>query len=79
MEDIDFLKLYSPFVIILFILIIWETVWKGVALWKAGRNNDLTWFLIVFIINSLGILPIIYIFIVLKNKDIDKEKFERDN
>ena len=37
-------------------------VWKGIALWKAGRNAHLVWFICLFIFNTLGILPIIYIF-----------------
>jgi len=43
-------------------LVIWEAVWKGIALWRAGRNNHLAWFICIFIFNTLGILPIIYIF-----------------
>jgi hypothetical protein len=42
--------------------IAWEAVWKGIALWKAGRNDHLVWFICLFIFNTLGILPIIYIF-----------------
>ncbi|RJQ38092.1 MAG: hypothetical protein C4555_05340 [Dehalococcoidia bacterium] len=41
---------------------IWSMVWKGIALWRAGRNGHLAWFIIMFIINTLGILEIIYIF-----------------
>jgi len=51
----------SSFIIILIALIIWETTWKGIALWKAGRNNHLVWFIFIFIFNTLGILPIIYL------------------
>ena len=43
-------------------LITWEAVWKGIALWRAGRNAHLAWFICIFIFNTLGILPIIYIF-----------------
>ena len=42
--------------------VVWEMAWKGVALWRAGRNSDLAWFVVLFIFNTLGILPIIYIF-----------------
>ncbi len=42
-------------------LIIWEAVWKGIALWKAGRNNQLKWFVAMFILNTAGILPIVYL------------------
>ena len=44
------------------VLIVWELVWKGIALWKAGRNAHLAWFICLLIFNTLGILPIIYIF-----------------
>jgi hypothetical protein len=43
------------------VLMIWEGVWKGIGLWKAGRNNQLAWFVFIFIFNTLGILPIVYL------------------
>jgi hypothetical protein len=46
---------------IIIILIIWEAVWKLIALWKAAKNNHLTWFICIAIFNTIGILPIIYI------------------
>lgn len=53
---------------ILPIIIIWSLVWKGIALWKAARNNDLVWYIILLIVNTIGILEIIYIFAFAKNK-----------
>ena len=47
--------------ILLFALLIWSMIWKGLGLWKAGRNNQLTWFIAILLINSAGILPIIYL------------------
>ena len=44
------------------VIAIWELVWKGIALWKAGRNNQIEWFVILLIFNTIGILPIIYIY-----------------
>ena len=41
---------------------VWSLIWKGIALWKAGRNEHLVWFIVLFLVNTLGILPIIYIF-----------------
>ena len=43
-------------------LSIWSVVWKAIALWRAGRNNHMGWFIVMFLINTLGILEIIYIF-----------------
>lgn len=42
-------------------LIAWTMIWKGIALWKSGRNNQIAWFIVMFIVNSAGIIPIIYI------------------
>ena len=52
----------SPLLITLFyLLIIWTTVWKGIGMWKAGRNNQLIWFVVILIFNTAGILPIVYL------------------
>lgn len=49
-------------------LIIWEAVWKGIALWKCGRNNQLKWFIAILVLNTVGILPIIYLRFFQKKK-----------
>ena len=49
-------------------LIIWEAVWKGIALWRAARNGHIAWFICIIIFNTVGILPIIYIFGFSKKK-----------
>ena len=59
---------------VIIILIIWEIVWKLIALWKAGRNNHLVWFICIALINTIGILPIVYILIY---KDKSKEQHEK--
>ena len=48
--------------IILIILILWEVYWKYHALWLASQNNHKGWFLAILIINSIGILPIYYLY-----------------
>jgi len=49
--------------------LVWTMVWKGIALWRAGRNGHLVWFIVIFIINTLGILEIIYIFAFSRRED----------
>ena len=44
------------------VLVIWSIIWKGIALWKAARNNHTVWYVIMLIVNTAGILEIIYIF-----------------
>ena len=51
----------------LIFLMLWEAIWKGIALWKAGRNNQIVWFVFIFVLNTVGILPMIYVLFV-KNK-----------
>lgn len=50
--------------------VIWDTTWKLIGMWKAGRNNELAWFICIAIFNTMGILPIIYI--LLHKDDADK-------
>ena len=47
---------------------VWSSAWKGIALWRAARNNHLGWYIALLIVNTLGILEIIYIFAVSKSK-----------
>lgn len=42
-------------------VLIWSVIWKGVALWKCGRNNQIKWFIALLVINTVGILEIIYL------------------
>ena len=59
-----------PWMAVLFIgLAIWTIVWKGVALWKAARNNQITWFVILLAANTVGILEIVYIFFFSKKEE----------
>jgi methionyl-tRNA synthetase len=53
---------------LLFLIIIWSIFWKGLALWHAGRRGQPWWFVIMLIVNTLGILEIIYLFGVAKLK-----------
>lgn len=43
-------------------LLVWVLVWKGWAMWVAARKGAKAWFVALLIINTLGILEIIYIF-----------------
>ena len=69
MDFLNFIDWDSPigFAVILIILT-WELIWKGFALWKSARNNQFAWFFCIFIMNTLGILPIIYLLIHRKKK-----------
>lgn len=53
---------------IAFIVATWEFIWKGFALWKSARNNQRNWFLVMLFINTLGILPMLYLKFFQKKK-----------
>lgn len=57
-------------ILLLVIAVLWETVWKGIALWKSGRNNQIGWFVFILIFNTLGILPIVYLALFQKRRVI---------
>ena len=53
---------------IITVLVFWELFWKGIALWKAARNNQKYWFIAMLVLNTAGILPILYIFVFQSGK-----------
>ena len=53
---------------IIIIIALWEIVWKLIALWKSARAGHKAWFICIALINTMGILPIIYI-LMQKNKN----------
>ncbi|OGG21791.1 hypothetical protein A3D03_01435 [Candidatus Gottesmanbacteria bacterium RIFCSPHIGHO2_02_FULL_40_13] len=46
---------------LLILIAVWDIIWKGIGLWKAARNGQKYWFIAMLLINSAGILPILYI------------------
>lgn len=61
-------SIFAGFGSILILLFIWSAVWKGIALWKSARLNHLGWFIAFMIVNTAGILEILYIYIFSKPK-----------
>jgi len=51
-------------------LIVWILALKGLALWKSARQGQKIWFLALLIVNTLGLLEIIYLLCCGKKKDL---------
>jgi hypothetical protein len=70
MVDTSFslLQTTPQYMSLILILILWELVWKGIALWKAAKESQKYWFIAILILNTLGILPILYIFLFKKGR-----------
>ena len=56
----------ATFTTILAVITLWSLVWKGLALWKAAMKKHVLWFILLLIVNTAGILEILYIFIFSK-------------
>jgi methionyl-tRNA synthetase len=48
------------------IIALWSLFWKGLALWHSARRGEAAWFVVLLVINTIGILEIVYLFVVLK-------------
>lgn len=44
------------------IILVWSIAWKGFALWRAARERSIIWFVVFMVVNTLGVLEIIYLF-----------------
>ncbi len=54
---------YSALIGILLFLVVIDAILKLIALWQSARRKQLVWFIALALINSLGILPLIYLLI----------------
>lgn len=54
-----------------YLLLVLDLILKGITLYKSAQRDQKAWFIALLIVNSLGILPIIYL---LANKDIQLSK-----
>lgn len=43
------------------ILLVWGFIWKGLGLWNSARGKQIYWFVAILILNTVGVLPIIYL------------------
>ena len=56
------------------VLALWTVFWKGIALWMAARRDHLAWYVILLVLNTVGILEMVYIFSVApKQPDLIRE------
>ncbi len=49
---------------IVLLVVLWSLLWKGLALWRSAKRGDMWWFIAFLVINTLGILEIVYLFAV---------------
>lgn len=52
---------------------VFDYVLKAIALWIAARKGAKAWFIVLLILNTIGILPLFYIFYFSKQDKAIKE------
>lgn len=55
------------------LLALWDIIWKGFAMWKSAKSNDKIWYVVILIFNTVGILPILYLFVFSKRETAAKK------
>lgn len=63
-------RFFLPFIIPAFV---WSLIWKGLALYKAARNGQKGWFVVLLVVNTMGILEIVYLLFFSNLKPIKKK------
>ena len=56
------------FATIFVVLSLWSLAIKGVALWFSARRSQKVWFIVLLILNTFGILEVIYLLMFRKAK-----------
>ena len=51
---------------VILVMVLWSTAWKALALWHSARRGDVVWFIVFLVVNTVGILEIIYLFFIAK-------------
>jgi hypothetical protein len=60
---------------IAFVLVLaWSLAWKGLALWKAAQKSQKIWFIVLLIVNTVGMLDILYVFFFSNDETVKKIK-----
>ncbi|MGI6491879.1 MAG: DUF5652 family protein [Pelotomaculum sp.] len=59
---------------LLYLLIAWSILWKGLALWHAARNNQLVWYIVLLVVNTVGLLEILYL-VFFRKRNRDRYRF----
>ena len=56
---------------LLMLILVWSAFWKGLALWHSAQRGQYFWFIALLVINTIGILEIIYLLVIAKIKIVN--------
>lgn len=63
------IELATGWIVLIVLIGIIELILKGIGLWKAARLGQKGWYIVLLILNTAGILPLIYIFAVARPRE----------
>lgn len=78
MENIQNVQVFftnHPF--LAFAIMLWSIAWKGLALWRSAQLSHKKWFIAILVLNTVGILDIIYLYFVAKKYTVVSETEEK--
>lgn len=55
------------------LLTLWVLPWKGVALWRAAQRKEQAWFIVLLIVNTIGLLEMFYVLYWTKRKHPERK------
>ncbi len=76
----SFLHSINPYLLlgVIIVLCIWSLAWKGIALWYAAKHRQKKWFVVMLVINTVGILEILYLLSFCPEKDDTEHTLSRE-
>ena len=54
------------FGVLMLVLAVWTLYWKYRALWHAAKHDRKIWFVVFLLVNTLGVLEILYLYVFQK-------------
>lgn len=60
-------------VVWLLVVMTWTIVWTGLALWTSARRGSKGWFIVFLLVNTVGLLEIIYLLAVKRKKKLSPD------
>jgi len=75
-EALNVFVFFASNPLMMYVLLAWSLFWKGLALWKSARRGEKWWFIVLLVINTVGLLEILYLFVFSRyeRKTIPKDK-----
>jgi methionyl-tRNA synthetase len=69
MVEEQVISISTAFLAVLILAMVWSALWKAIALWNSARNKQVAWFIVLCLVNTIGLLEIIYLAFCQKDRN----------